>query len=224
MPSVEELMGFDEPEISPAERRRERRAAALDRLIARGRKTEEAYDNPDLNIQAVYSGVTVGWLSQVFHIDPTTVKRRLKDCPALHRRKNGFVYDLKVAAPYLLKPVFDVREYIKTMKPEELPTKLQDQYWSAMNKKLKWEERAGNLWRSEKVLQVFGEVFQTIKFSLQLWTDNLERATGLTSAQRTLLSGMVDGLQDEIYTKLQAVSAKGKTGSVSAEEEADEDV
>jgi hypothetical protein len=181
----------------------------------RGKKT--GHVGVDMNIEVVHRGVTATWLSQVFNMSPVTVKRKLKECPSIGATKAGFLYDLSTAATYLVKPVFSVKEYFKTMKPEELPAKLQDKYWSALMRRIKYEERAGALWRTERVLFVLGEVFQTIKFSLQLWADTLDRATGLSAEQRELLRGMVDALQDELYTKLRELEKEGKTPSVLGE-------
>jgi hypothetical protein len=154
------------------------------------------------DLKDVHGGVTTAWLAQVFGMDPTTVKKRLADCPPLHRRKAGYTYDLKVAAQYLVKPVFNTHEYLKSMKPSELPSQLQAAYWDAALKRQKWEENAGQLWRTEAVLAVLAEAFQTIKFTMQLWADNLERVTGLTDEQRDVLVKAVDGLQDELHTAL----------------------
>lgn len=169
------------------------------------------------DVSQVLGGVTVSWLAQVFHMDPKTVKFRLKDAPALHHRKAGSIYDIKVAAQYLVKPVFDAGEYIKTMKPNELPVHLQDQYWSALSKRQKWEENAGHLWRTEKVVKVFGTVFQLIKGSMQLWGENIQRGTGLNKEQKAALRAQVDGLQAQIYKELIELPRKGMTPPMLAE-------
>lgn len=170
-----------------------------------------------LHIADVQHGVTVGWLSQVFRMDPTTVKKKLRDCPPINRRKASYVYDLKVAAQYLVPPVFDIEQYLKTMKPSDLPTHLQEAYWSGMRKRQIWETEAGHLWRSEKVLEVLGEVFQKIKFAIQLWPDEVERALGLSDEQRRLLIGMGDALQKDIHERLLVMPAARRTPSTLSE-------
>jgi hypothetical protein len=172
---------------------------------------------PSMDMTDVFSGVTVTWLSKVFGIDPSDVKKRLGECPPLHRRKAGYVYSLPIAARYLVKPVFDVQKYLSTMKASELPNGLQKDYWDAALKRQKWEENAGQLWRTEAVLEVLGEAFKSIKFSMQLWADNLDRVTGLTDEQRKLLIGMVDGLQDEIYQHMVKQAQEKSTQSTRAE-------
>lgn len=165
----------------------------------------------------VQHGVTVGWLADVFQMDPATVRKRIKDCPPIATRKVGHVYDLKQVAQYLVTPVFDAEKYLKNMKASELPTHLSDAYWSAMNKKQKWEENAGHLWRTESVMEVFGDVFQTIKFAMQLWPDNVERAQGLNPEQRTMLIAMGDAMQNEIHKKLLQMPLLKRTEPIASE-------
>jgi hypothetical protein len=190
--------------------------AALDRLTSVARHDADV-GAPSMDMTDVFGGVTVGWLSKVFGMDPSDVKKRLADCPPLHRRKAGYVYSLPVAARYLVKPVFDAKKYLENMKPSELPTQLQKDFWSAQLARQKWEENAGHLWRTEAVIDVLGETFKTIKFTMQLWSDSVERVTGLTAEQKVLITQMVDGLQDDIYKSL-VEDAKGRTtGSLLSE-------
>lgn len=172
---------------------------------------------PSLHLQDVHAGVTVAWLGQVFGMDPTTVKKRLADCPVLHRRKAGFVYDLKQAAAFLVKPVFDVNKYLRNMKPSELPAQLQKEFWDAALKRQQWEERAGDLWRTTAVMEVFADVFLLMKSTMQLWTEDLERVTGLTAEQRSELVKLVDSLQNEIHGKLVGLGKVRRTPSMREE-------
>lgn len=161
----------------------------------------------------VMGGVTVTFLMEVFHMDRRDVNRRLKDCPVMgarHKDTKRNLYDLATAAQYLVKPVFDPEEYLKTMRASELPAHLQDSFWSAMNKRQKWEENAAELWRTEDVMALFGEVFQLTKGTMQLWAENMQRSTGLGAEQKKFLQASVDGLQKEIHEKLVGMHKKTK--------------
>lgn len=147
-------------------------------------------------------GVTVGWLSQVFRMDPHTVKKRLADCPPTFRRKSGYLYDIRQASAYLVKPVFDVVKYLNNMKPSELPPQLQREFWDSQLKRQLWEERAGDLWRTSKVLEVFSDTFLLMKSTMQLWAEDVEREVGLSIEQRAVLVRLTDELQNEIQQKL----------------------
>lgn len=218
---------------SPPKSRSERAEAALALLIESRKKErtvatgsmQNSGKGADMNIDAVMHGVTIGWLAQALNMNHASVKQKLRDCPPLFRRKSGFVYDIKVAMRYLVPPVFNVDEYLKTMRVEDLPVRLQTEYWSAKIKRQQFEEDAGQLWRTEKVVEVFGQVFQILKFSMQLWVDNLERKSKLSVEQRKMLIEMVDALQQEIYEKMQKMESLRKTPSVLEEDrEAEEEM
>lgn len=197
--------------------------AKLDKhLEARRKERDEANGHPSMHLSDVHAGVTVAWLSQVFGMDPTTVKKRLADCPPLHRRKAGYVYDLKQAAAFLVKPVFDVNKYLRGMKPSELPPQLTKEYWDAALKRQTWEERAGDLWRTQKVIEILSDTFLMMKSTLQLWPEDIERSVGLTNEQRAELVRLVDQLQNELYRNLVELKSSRRTGPMREEIEIDD--
>lgn len=215
---MEDLIGLPDP----TKGKTERAARVLEQLITHRRTERDGEEAPPtdykgLNEADVRHGVTVGLLSQIFGMDPTTIKKKLKDCPPLFRRKAGFVYDLKVASQYLVTPVFNAEDYLKTMKASELPTHLQDEYWAAQLKRQKWEENAGHLWRTESVVEVLGAVMQKIKFTMQLWPDNVERALGLSHEQRMMLLTMSDEMMKEVHAALLQMPDEKKTPPIMAE-------
>lgn len=210
----EDLVGTPPPKRGPGRPRTTTRPDVLDQLIA---KTRMGRGSTGPMVEDMLAGVTVSWLSQVFNMDPKTVKQRLADCPPLHNRKAGYVYSLPVACRYLIPPATSAEQYIKTMKPSDLPTAFQAGFWDAALKRQKWEENAGELWRTSKVREVLGQTFQTIKFTLQLWPDTLERQTGLTREQKALLILMVDALQEDIFKALVTQAAAQNTPPQSGE-------
>ncbi len=165
-----------------------------------------------VHVEDMLKGVTVSWLSQVFDMDPKTVKAKLADCPPLHKRKAGYTYHLPTACQYLVKPALSPDQFMRNMKPADLPAAFQQSFWDAALKRQKWEENAGELWRTDRVREVLGNMFQLIKFTLQLWPDTVERQKGLSDEQRVLLTELVDTLQKDIYQKLVSELGGLKTG------------
>lgn len=176
-------------------------------------KPTEDDEKVDLKMTGAMQGVTVYWLSQVFGMTPETVRLRLADCTpeSVHGRSNR--YRVRDAAPYLIEPNIDIEKYMKRMRPGDLPPLLQKEIWDAKLKRQKWEAQAGDLWHTQDVIAVLSEVFSTIKSTVQLWPDTVERTEGLTEDQRVLLIHMGDTLQDEIYRKLQEMAKAKKTTS-----------
>lgn len=201
--------------ITPEARRRQMQADRdLDKLIAKGRSLRDSHLGADMNVDAVKHGVTVNWLAQVFNMHAGVVKQRLADCPPLHRRSNGFVYDLKLATRYLVKPVVDVDAYIKTMKIEELPNKLQTEYWSAKQKRLDFERDAGHLWATDDFMVLVGKLFQLVRTRSRLWVDTMEKKTALTTEQRDFFSKQIDELLAAMIEDMKEVATTGATMSV----------
>lgn len=189
--------------------------ARLERLTAMKR---QAPDSIGVHADPTGKGVTVAWLSQVFEIPQPVVKTKLRFCPPMSVRRRGTkmlttIYDLKEAAAYLVTPAFSTADYLRAVKRGELPPALQQQIWDALLKRQKWEENAGQLWRTEKVREVLGGTFQTIKFTIQLWADTVEREVELTQDQRNAIIRMADALQKEIYDALVAQQSENATGS-----------
>lgn len=176
------------------------------------RKEEDEDDKQALDLRNVYKGVSVSWLANVFRMDHNSVKKKLADCPELQKGKGGApLFDVAIAAQYLVKPKVDINAFVRSLRPADLPPYLQSEFWEAQNKRQKWEENAGDLWRTEKVIEVFGDAFKLMKETMNLWVDGLARKSGVTEDQRRLLTAEIDALQDELHKRLVDLQRKKKT-------------
>lgn len=160
------------------------------------------------------NGVSVNWLSGFTKLDRKTVKKRLADCPAISVKSGVEKYDPMLALSYLVKPRFDIHEYMKNMNPQDLPPMLRKEYWDAELKKAKWQREAGELWHTSDVLDVLAEAFKRIKTATQMWADDVEREAGLTREQYQALIRRVDVLREDLHKALIQMPAERKTGSV----------
>jgi len=189
-------------------------AARLERLTEMKR---QAPDADGKNFDPSKSGVTEAWLSQVFEMDKKTVQAKLRWCPVKRVIRRGRTmqtryYDLKEAARFLVVPAMSTQDYMRELKRGQLPPALQQSVWDALLKRQTWEERAGQLWRTEKVREVLGSTFQTIKFTVQLWAETVERQKELSIEQRALIVEMADSLLQEVYDALVMKSQQSSTG------------
>lgn len=172
------------------------------------------------DVHSVVGGVSLPWLMKAFRMGRGTAERKLMGCAPIGQGKHGTpLYDLPEAASFLIKPRVDIEEYIKGIKPDQLPERLREAYWSAKLKSQRWEEKAGQLWRTEKVLERFSEILQSMRVKLQLIPDRVERESGLTPEQHEIIRKIVDGVQDEIYQELVEFARTGKTPNQLGEEE-----
>lgn len=186
-----------------------------------GISDEASVVNQKLDLSDVFAGVSVSWLAHAFQMDRVTCKKKLAQCPPLRKERGAPIYSLRQAAAYLVPPKVDVAAYIKGMNPKELPHLLQDAYWSAMIKRQTWEERAGQLWRTEKVLQVFAQLARELKTSITLWADNIESITGLSNEQMALLNDESDAVLRIIHKVLLDAPSRGLTPSSVVEQDED---
>ena len=167
-------------------------------------------------------GVTVGFISQVYGMEPNKVKRLLRNCPILESRKRGrtqvqHLYDLATASKYLVEPEISVEEILKKIKVEDLPNHINGAFWDAQLKRQRWEENAGQLWRTSTIRGTIGGMFQAIKFTISLWGDTIERQTGLSDEQTEILQTLADDLQQRIFEKLEENAKEKMTGPQLAE-------
>ncbi len=174
-----------------------------------------------MDLSLVYGGVSTSWLGQVFGQDPKTVKKKLGKgrCPVVgYTAQKSPLYLIHEAAGFLVKPKVDLVEYIKGLRPNDLPPMLNDAYWAAMIKRQKWQENAGELWHTDDVLRVLGDVAFMYKTTSQLWVEELDRLHSLTPELRETVTRLVDQLLESIHEELVETPIRSRTYASVAEE------
>ena len=174
---------------------------------------------PSVDLSRALGGVSANWLAQVFGYDKNTIRKKLTaaGCPVHRRDAKATYYLISEAAKYLVKPKIDLDQYLRSLKPTDLPPVLSETYWAAMLKRQKWEENAGHLWRTEDVHQVFGDFAITVKTAVTLWVEEVDRHNGLTPEQRGTIRQLSDNLLETIYEIMIEAPKKGMTLSSSTD-------
>lgn len=176
------------------------------------------------DVDAIQRGVTVPWLCQAFTLGKTQVLAKLAGCPAIRTTASGTkIYDLRVAAGYLVKPKLDLKSYIANLDPKDMPERLKREFWASKLAEQRWRRQAGELWASEDVIAVFGEVFKLIKSKTQLWADNVDGIDALTDPQREAISELVSDLLASIFKSLEDLETGRTTPSQIAEGDDDQE-
>lgn len=174
-------------------------------------------------VHDLQNGVTLNWLTQAFRLTRKQTIARLAKCPVLRAGQNGTkVYEFKVACSYMVDPRMSVAEYLETIGPNDLPKHLTKEYWGAKLQEQNWRTRAGELWASEDVIAVFGEMFKLIKTKSQLWGDSIDKVEVLSDAQRNTLQTLVDDLIGQIFNALVDLESGKATPSQLAEVDDDD--
>jgi hypothetical protein len=83
---------------------------------------------------------------------------------------------------------------------------------------------ARQAWATADCLDLFSDVFFTIKDRTQLWIETVREKGGLSDSQYGRLTEMVDALQSDLHDKLCEIPKRRETLSLAAEFEEDEDV
>lgn len=149
-------------------------------------------------LSQLFNGCSVSMLGQIFGLDNREVARRIVDLEASGQRDGHPVYTLAEAARYLVDPIIDMESYIRSLKPSDLPVPLQKAYWSGLVEKQKWQENAKELWRTERVVDVFVDVFKKLRATLVMFDDTVESAVGLNEPQRKIVRQMADALLNDL--------------------------
>lgn len=144
-------------------------------------------------------GVSVQQLARLFRMTRHGVEKKLRNVRPIDLGPHGNpVYDLADAAGHLIPPKIDLEEYLSSIKPEQLPDHLRETFWNAKLKRQRFEENAGDLWRTKKVMGVIGEIFLDFASKLALIPDQVERQTGFTPEQYRLVRAIVDSIREEM--------------------------
>lgn len=122
----------------------------------------------------IVQGASISQLAELFGMDRRTVADRIRGMTASGTRGGHPVYLIADAAPRLINNT-DVPEENKTRRNAER----EKDHWDAQLKKQKFEENAGDLWRTDRVIEVFADVFKLFRESVVVFMDNLEHESGL---------------------------------------------
>lgn len=166
----------------------------------------------------IYEGANQTQLTRLFRADKTRVKARLLHVPPDGRRMGTDVWKIATAAPHLVKPLFDVENYIRTMNYADLPPHLTKEFWAGQRTKQAFEEDEGDLWRTAEVVEAIADLLRLVRMSVMLIPDQLEKVTTLSPKQRDLVASQTDGLLDELRKSVLRSFSEQRTGDVGAED------
>jgi len=84
----------------------------------------------------------------------------------------------------------------------DLPPMLRKEFWTGQNARLKFEKDQGELWDTQTVVEYVSEAFKTIRMSLLLLSDGVERDTVLSDVQRDTIKNLIDSTLEDIRERL----------------------
>lgn len=149
-----------------------------------------------ITYQDLVKGFSINQLAELFGMDRRTVTDRLRDVEPAGTRASHPIYRMVDAAPKLcVEGAIQSRRSAANEKD----------YWDAQLKKQKFEENAGDLWRTDKVVEVFAGVFKVFRENVTVFIDRLEHETGLPPETIESAKAFGDHLLTETRAKLLAM-------------------
>ncbi len=166
------------------------------------------------------TGATVPQLSRMFNIPGKVIREKLQDLDPIAKRNQMDLYQVGLAAQYLVTPLSDLDEFIEKMTEHDLPPALQKAFWAGLRERQKFEEDAGDLWPTTAVIENVSTLFKTLKMSMNVVRDTVERETELTERQRQIITSLIDGALEDMYeTVVEKFSATGPLAGVTEKNE-----
>lgn len=142
-------------------------------------------------------------ICKLFGLTDKTVRNKLSSLAPAMIQGSGKYYVLADVLPLIVKPK-NVADYIRTMNFSELPKDLTKEFWAGQRSKQIFMKEAGDLWSTNKVVDLVGDAFKTIAMKIKLLGDQIDREATMTPEQRRLVEGMIDETLKGIANELQA--------------------
>lgn len=159
----------------------------------------------DVPEREFFQPVGTSFLAKVLRLNQETVRNRLVNVTPVGSAGSGSqhrpLYDFASTVPYLIKPKMDIRTYLRSLNPADMPTNISKVFWEAERIRNKTLLETGEAWPTEKVLEVMGQVFMMIKDRMPLITEGM-REEGLTDKQLEHLQAACDQFQRDLHEAL----------------------
>lgn len=166
----------------------------------------------------LYQGASMAQICQLFGMDARDVKPKISgQVVPCGKRRGHDVYQIKDVAPYLVSPPYDLDEFIQRMTIADLPPILRKEFWAGLRSRQLYEKEDAELWPTSDVVDMVSELFKTLRMSLLLFRENVERETELSDRQRDIIVRLVDNSMEDLYAKTISKFSQSKQATGRAE-------
>lgn len=156
-----------------------------------------------VTMDELLGGLPTTHIARIFGVTNDRARERLVAATPAALVGGRPVYRIRDVARLFIKPnADDIAMVIAKTSARDLPPQLQKDFWAAQEARQKYEERAGKLWRAEVVSEAFMEAFKTIRMTMNLMADAVERETELSAKQRATIIAITDDLLAELSRNL----------------------
>lgn len=152
----------------------------------------------------LFEGASISQLGKLFGMDNRTVQSKITGIEPCGRRAGFPIYAVKDAAPFLVETQLNVDDieqvitYVRKLNHTNLPKMLTKEFWAAMTAKQKFEENAGDLWRTEQVSEAFSDLVKSVRIPLVLAIDTIANEMEVSERQQKVLTNIIDGILEDL--------------------------
>lgn len=146
----------------------------------------------------LFDGCNLTQLAKIFRMERRDLSPKLREVTPCGERGGYPIYYIHEVAPHVVKPIYDIENYIMRMNHNDLPKMVSKEFWNGLKARQEYQLKAGELWPTDKVVEVMSEAFKQMRMSLLLMGDALDRETTLTEQQQTRLRTMIDGALNDL--------------------------
>lgn len=161
----------------------------------------------------ITQGASVYQLERLFGMDHRTINKIIAQHgikPNGLKRLGTDLYSVKDIAPYLITPAFSLEEYVDAISTaEKLPPLVRKEFWAGMKARQEYLKSQGELWPTNEVIESIGTLLKSLRMSILLARDQIERETAITPAQRNIINLRIDSALTDMYKSANKALKKG---------------
>jgi hypothetical protein len=166
---------------------------------------------PGQTYPEILSGASISQLGEIFELDRRTVTGRLRKVKPSGERSGNPTYRILDAAPLLLER-YVYNEQGELVRNDNRTDESAKDYWDAQLKRQKYEENAGDLWRTDQVVMTISQILKFFRESLVVFMDNLEYDSGLPQEQIAKAKLFCDNLLTSCHKHLNSPPENDRNG------------
>lgn len=166
------------------------------RIRSAGTGRYDAFSEKDF-----YQPVPVSFISKVMRMNLETVQKRLRTVtPVGHvgTSQNRPLYDFVTAVEHIVKPKMNLRTYLRSLNPADMPQNISKVFWEAERIRTKALVEAGEAWPTEAVIQVMSQANKMVNDRIPLLIEAM-REEGLTDDQMKKLEEACDQFRNDVH-------------------------
>lgn len=158
----------------------------------------------DVETEAMlFQGANITQLGKLFRMERRDITAKISgNVPPCGERGGYPIYFIHEVAPHIVKPIYDIETYLKRMHHNDLPKHLSKEFWAGLRQRQEYLKAEGDLWETDKVIEVMADAFKTLRMTLLLASDTVEREMTLTHQQRDKLRVIFDGTLNDLADSL----------------------